>query len=118
MARLIMSVLYKKYQMPVIPNVCKITKSGKNKIKVQFQKGVILTAGELPSGTVEITVFDQKGINNYKEYKLHKNTITLTLERAVEGEATVHGCYGKAPSGLILRDFSYNMPILGFSKKL
>ena len=118
MARLIMSVLYKKYEMPVIPNVQKVTKSGKNKIKVQFQKGVILTAGELPSGKVEITVFDQKGINNYKEYKLHKNTITLTLERAVEGEATVHGCYGKAPSGLILRDFSYNMPILGFSTKL
>lgn len=120
LARQVMARIYHQDQFWAAPDLQKIRMSGPDELSLSFAPIYDrLYACEIQADELPFHIMDEQGVIQITGYKLpDRNTISLQLEREMQGEVQVCAYYGQNPRCRCVIDFATHYPILGFIEKI
>ena len=116
MAKLVLNVNYGKSYMAYAPDLKSASLWNEKMIHLEFQHvyDKLVTFG-VEAHKLPFLIEDQNGKNKIKAYKvIDRSLMEFELERVIEGDCFVSGCFGKDPIGRIPVDYANHYPILVF----
>lgn len=113
LARAALSEVYARPRVWKSPNIISARRQDNGRtVLMEFENvtSMIIFVGR---GLTDFRVEDSAGVDEVVQAKAVENTVLLTLQRPLEGEAFVHGGYGYNPQ-VTLCDYETSLPMLCF----
>jgi hypothetical protein len=118
MATVVLSKFYGKDISSNSPMAIRATnRNGEVEITFNYETRFVIRNGFYKK-PFDFKVKDKNGFIGIKEFRFGINTVTLTLEREIDGEAYAYGAYGNYPKDEIPCDFNSGIPMQAFKLKI